>query len=318
MSPRRRTATFLFLVAAAWTLAGGSAAASTPLGQTATSGTFFENCAGTYTEIQVSTGGAPSYTVPSGGGVITAWTHEGESGGGGSGNQLKLKIYRPTMTANQFTVVGQSQAEPLAAGTNSFTTRIPVQAGDLLGYTRTSTSDIRCLFSTASSSDIVQDAPGMDTATGGTTLFNPTSVGSQSLRINMAAVLEPDADSDGFGDETQDQCPTDASTQSPCPKGPAADTMPPGTAITRHPKGLVETDHQKVKVKFSFSSDEVGSTFECKLDRTPFKPCSSPKRYRIKATEKVKEHTFWVEAIDSAGNKDATPAKRSFKVERLA
>jgi hypothetical protein len=165
-SGRRRVAICARLSAAIWALLCSGAFASTPLGQTATSGTFFENCAGTYTEIQVSSGGAPSYTVPAGGGVITSWSHEGQTAGG-SGNELKLKIYRPTMTANQFLVVGQSQPEPLAAGPNSFPTRIPVQAGDLLAYTRTATSNIRCLFGTASASDIVQDGPGFDTADGG-------------------------------------------------------------------------------------------------------------------------------------------------------
>ena len=34
------------------------------------------------------------------------------------------------------------------------------------------------------------------------------------------ADVEPDADHDGFGDETQDKCPTDASTQDSCPPPP--------------------------------------------------------------------------------------------------
>ncbi|HEY2604257.1 MAG TPA: hypothetical protein VGI67_22050, partial [Thermoleophilaceae bacterium] len=32
----------------------------------------------------------------------------------------------------------------------------------------------------------------------------------------VSADIEPDADHDGFGDETQDQCPTQATTQGPC------------------------------------------------------------------------------------------------------
>jgi hypothetical protein len=36
-------------------------------------------------------------------------------------------------------------------------------------------------------------------------------------QIDVSAVLEPDADHDGFGDETQDQCPTNGSTHGPCP-----------------------------------------------------------------------------------------------------
>jgi hypothetical protein len=38
----------------------------------------------------------------------------------------------------------------------------------------------------------------------------------------VAATIEPDADNDGFGDETQDQCPTQATTQGAC------DVTPPG------------------------------------------------------------------------------------------
>jgi hypothetical protein len=38
----------------------------------------------------------------------------------------------------------------------------------------------------------------------------------------VAATIEPDADKDGFGDETQDQCPTQATTQGAC------DVTPPG------------------------------------------------------------------------------------------
>ena len=32
----------------------------------------------------------------------------------------------------------------------------------------------------------------------------------------VQASIEPDADNDGFGDETQDQCPTQATTHGPC------------------------------------------------------------------------------------------------------
>jgi hypothetical protein len=40
--------------------------------------------------------------------------------------------------------------------------------------------------------------------------------------LQVQASIEPDADNDGFGDETQDQCPTQATTQGPC------DVTPPG------------------------------------------------------------------------------------------
>ena len=69
----------------------------------------------------------------------------------------------------------------------------------------------------------------------------------------------------------------------------------------------------KRQVKFKFKSSEPGSSFECKLDKKPFKPCKSPKK--LKRLKKGK-HKFRVRAIDAAGNTDASPAKDKFKVVR--
>ena len=41
-------------------------------------------------------------------------------------------------------------------------------------------------------------------------------------QLLVAAVIEPDADHDGFGDETQDACPTQATTQGACDKAAPA------------------------------------------------------------------------------------------------
>jgi hypothetical protein len=63
-----------------------------------------------------------------------------------------------------------------------------------------------------------------------TYVFTPALTNGGSLQASLEptgellvqGVIEPDADGDGFGDETQDQCPTQKSTQGPC------DTTPPG------------------------------------------------------------------------------------------
>jgi hypothetical protein len=247
-----------------------------------------------------------------GGGVVTSWSHNANAS---AGAKLKLKVYRPTADPDNFTVVGQSQFENLVPSQlNVFPTRIPVQVGDVLAYTRAASSSIRCFSLTGGVGDLVRDAPGFDDLDGATTTLNPAATAEL---LNIAAVLEPDADHDNFGDETQDQCPTDASIQESCPKAAAADTTAPTTTITKRPPKLIETDRRKAKVKFSFGSDEPGSSFKCKLDNKPYKPCGSPKTYRIKATESPKKHTFRVRAIDAAGNVDPTPAKRSFKVRLI-
>jgi CSLREA domain-containing protein len=81
----------------------------------------------------------------------------------------------------------------------------------------------------------------------------------------------------------------------------------PETMIKAGPRGKI---HVRT-VKFRFSSDMPGATFQCKLDRKPFRPCASPKKYK---KLKPGKHVFKVRAIDKAGNVDPTPAKRKFIV----
>ena len=84
------------------------------------------------------------------------------------------------------------------------------------------------------------------------------------------------------------------------------DTKPPKTRLTRHPK---RRTHART-VKFKFSSSER-STFRCKLDRRRWSRCRSPRTYRHLRPGR---HRFRVAATDRAGNKDATPARYTFRV----
>jgi CSLREA domain-containing protein len=88
--------------------------------------------------------------------------------------------------------------------------------------------------------------------------------------------------------------------------GNPKDKTPPDTKILKGPKKT-----HKRTVKFKFASTEAGSTFQCKLDKKPFKTCASPKKYK---KLKPGKHVFKVRAIDKAGNVDPTPAKRKFTV----
>jgi hypothetical protein len=63
--------------------------------------------------------------------------------------------------------------------------------------------------------------------------------------------------------------------------------------------------------KFKFTSNEPGSTFQCKLDKHSFRPCTSPKKYKHLSSGK---HKFKVRAVDAAGNIDASPAKMKFTI----
>lgn len=92
------------------------------------------------------------------------------------------------------------------------------------------------------------------------------------------------------------------------PSGPPqVDTSPPQTSILKGPGNALA----KGTAKFRFGSSESASTFICKLDKRKVKPCKSPKVYRGLVSGK---HKLKVWAIDAAGNKDPTPAKRKFRV----
>jgi hypothetical protein len=87
---------------------------------------------------------------------------------------------------------------------------------------------------------------------------------------------------------------------------PVADSFPPLTTIRK-----LRVRRRRVTVRFQ--SSEAGSTFLCRLDKKPFKPCTSPRTYRHLS---LGGHRFLVKAGDAAGNFDSSPALVSFKVRK--
>ncbi len=105
---------------------------------------------------------------------------------------------------------------------------------------------------------------------------------------------------------------TDASpaTQSWTVQAPAPppDTTAPETQITAGPASSTTA----TTAGFSFSADESGSTFACKLDSAAWASCGSPATY---SSLTIGTHQFSVRATDAAGNTDATPATQSWTVQ---
>jgi polysaccharide lyase-like protein len=82
----------------------------------------------------------------------------------------------------------------------------------------------------------------------------------------------------------------------------------PNTTITSGPSGAVTSS----QVTFGFSSSEGGSTFECRFDGWwSWQPCTSPASF---PNLDGGARTFYVRAVDAAGNVDPTPAQRAFVV----
>jgi len=126
---------------------------------------------------------------------------------------MALKVLRET--SGEFEVLAES-APGLVLGQpeNKFPTRIPVSAGALFGLS--SSKSIPTCFGIG--------APGDTLAS-----FNPdVPVGGKAkpfespdgILLSLAVVIEPDADGDGYGDESQDGCPQSAATQGTCPAPP--------------------------------------------------------------------------------------------------
>ncbi len=64
------------------------------------------------------------------------------------------------------------------------------------------------------------------------------------------------------------------------------------------------------RAEFNFGSSDVGSRFECKLDRKPYRACASPCRRKVG----LGEHKFQVRAVDAQGLADPTPAVFRWRV----
>ena len=174
-----------------------AAPAATSLGQTGAGGA---PCDANAALAQIRSS-APEYTVRTGG-VITELRTEAVTVA-----DRKLHVFRPRGNS-AFTVLASVKVTP-AGGVIAIPVRVPVQPGDVLGLSTGAAPDPHpnCTVpgSGPSSSELVAfraTAPAPDSG-------DVTLPDVDSGRLNVAATLEPDADGDAFGDETQDRCPDD-------------------------------------------------------------------------------------------------------------
>lgn len=88
------------------------------------------------------------------------------------------------------------------------------------------------------------------------------------------------------------------------------DTTPPRTRIV---SGPARVGYERT-AKFRFTSSEGQSSFQCRVDRKPYRKCTSP--YKLKVDPG--RHHFRVRAIDRFGNVDRTAARFSWRVKPLS
>jgi hypothetical protein len=237
--------------------------------------------------------GGVQFAAPNSG-VITSWAIWL---GGDTPDAVRFKVARPA-GPSAVQIVGVSGFQLVNMNrVNSFGVRIPVEPGDVIGFNLYGESgqSVACGRGAAGYETSVEFS---DTARGQTTSTSPLS----NLELPVSAQLEPDADGDNYGDETQDECPTDGLTQEPC-----VDRTAPQTRITKRPGKKTKSK----RAKFKFTASEADSTFSCSLDGRAFRKCTSPHKVKVKPGR----HTFVVVASDAAGNLDKTPAMAAWTVK---
>ena len=161
----------------------------------------------TYVQTSLPGGGIVSSPID---GVITRWRMRGYTQGA-TPAEILFRVMRPAGTGTFTAISSTSALLPTTLGTYEFPARVPIQSGDYIGLTQTpgNTAFIDCDGCPGVGADEFFSGPFADNQT-----RSATPVNDELVPIN--ANVEPDADKDGYGDETQDRCPVDPNTQGLC------------------------------------------------------------------------------------------------------
>jgi hypothetical protein len=285
------------LAAAAFAAVPTAATAATTVGQVQMGGGA--TCATNDELITTQVVSGASYEIPNAG-VLTKWSTFGAASD--DNDQMALRVYDSESTS-AFTPRFDSGMKTIAAGSvNDFPARVSVNAGQWIGVLMgmVNGNDSQCVSAPLGPGNTLALNPSPQPV-GTQEAFSP--VGNNA--VDLSAVIEPDADGDGYGDETQDACPQNPQRHEPPCVAP--DTTPPETTIVRRPKAKT-TAHQAT---FGFRSSEPGGSFQCSLDGAGFRTCISPRILRVGKGF----HLFRVRAIDASGNVDGSPARAAWRVK---
>jgi hypothetical protein len=167
----RRIALLFLLGMAAASPASG---ATLKLGKAAPAGSAV-GCAGCSLFQRASGPASPSYVVPAGGGTITSWSLRGAPSSLSclvGGCNARLQVMRPG-DGGAYTLAAQSLQQTIPAGkVSTFSTSLPVQAGDVLGLLGTNVP----LQGAGGSGDLVGSLTGL--------------IGGGGL-VNVSVTLDP-------------------------------------------------------------------------------------------------------------------------------
>jgi hypothetical protein len=186
-------------------VAASTAGAATQLGQDCT-----VDGSAPQLVVQNSVSSGNPYTIPANG-VMVKWGVRTTS----SSNPAMAAATIVRQNGDSFDVISRTLFQHAAANQASeFSTRVPVSTGEVLGVSAFNSSVGMC--SGYSPTFDVVSYNGSPTLVDPGGSFMPSSA-IPAERLALWATIEPDADGDGYGDETQDKCPQSAAFIDPCP-----------------------------------------------------------------------------------------------------
>jgi hypothetical protein len=151
-------------------------------------------------------------------GVITSWSAMSKAG---ADQTVKLMVFRDD-GSNQFSAVARDDLVRTLSSVddtlNTFTgIRIPIEANQRIGIYQPAGSTEGCEFASGNGGD--QAGYSVPFNVGEPPLNVPFDYSGTDSgnRVNALAVVEPDADRDVFGDETQDKCVGKSGPVNGCP-----------------------------------------------------------------------------------------------------
>jgi hypothetical protein len=180
-------------------------------------------------------------------GVMVRWTALVPEGG----DPVDLRVLRPA--AGGYVPVAKSELQSVDPdGVFSQGVRIRVAAGDLIGLDLEHGEEIGISAHASEDSASLAFFPKLGDA--GTRA--PTDTYADDFEMHFRATIERDADNDGYGDETQDECPQLAQTVGGCPNGILELALDPARRFMprkRHWDGVVigETTRIQTSVRAS-------------------------------------------------------------------
>jgi hypothetical protein len=178
----------------------------------------------------IDPGGMANTGAPTGGILVSVRIKTTGAAGTGTIRVLTQTSHPDSMTygfrntAPEIPIPFAADATP-AGHVTEVLTRRPINAGDKLGwYFNDPTNSVKESYNDFSGECAYTGTPHPV----GTTVNYFTPACNSNI-ILESGTIEADADGDGFGDDTQDHCPTDASTQGTCPVAAPPPTFAPVT-----------------------------------------------------------------------------------------